>query len=399
MNDNRQKEKDRKKIQDSINRVQVPDFLEQDLLQLQYEGKPGKAYNRHSKWRAVAAAFAVVLLIGTGTYAAVKEWRFSDYFHLGEVSEDVNQIVNTEVNADNLKDLTEDEWGTPIQKDTEIEVKDLLTVTPTMTVYDSHSVYISLEAALKDTERYWLMDASEDLEQPASTITGDESTTQSVEKYCKEHDISIVLVNARYNSYDEHVEDQGTDMSVKGKGVNELLLCGTRRNTEELEKVGVIYTVYIYNTNKREYELVADKQLDIAMPELSDETKKEQTVTYGLADGTEQQIGDSSVKVSKVILTTTSIATYAEIYVRDEDTDAHPEGVSVSLVNAEHKELPTGPSRRGVISVPDGKGQFVSKMDYARWDTFPDTIYVKAFVFTQRGKELAGYVELHRLDQ
>ena len=34
MNDNRQK--DRKKIQDTINRVQVPDFLEQDLLQLQY---------------------------------------------------------------------------------------------------------------------------------------------------------------------------------------------------------------------------------------------------------------------------------------------------------------------------------------------------------------------------
>lgn len=381
-------------VRNMMNQIEEPDFLEEDLLNLKIKNN-GRSNRKHlPKWCTVAACMAAVLLIGTGAFAAAKTWLFSDFFQQGEVKEDVNKVVNTEVSASEMQDRSEDEFGNKIQIKGDVNVDDILTLKPTMTVCDSCNVYVGFEAVVKDTEKYILLDDYLDLDSDAAQLTGDESSDESLKEYCKKQKKTMIRVSGNFLFNDKEVNAFSSKSKYDEKGNVQYLLIGKCKGKDMSDEISIVYQVQVYNEDTNCFEVIADKIQNVGIAEV----REEEVANYGFADGKEHRIGDTSIFISKVTLTSTAIATYTEIYVRNEDSD-YGNWVAVHVVGNNHEFLQNGPQEGGLTSIPGDDGCFVVEEDYARFDELPDTVCVRAHNLQLDNEDLpVGYIELQRID-
>lgn len=383
------KEHNANAIKDMLDCVQTPEFLEEDLMKLSANARIGKR-KRSLKW-LVAACLGICLFVPTSVYAGMKLWSFVDFYKEGEIPDTAKEIINKDVDASEVEKREEDEFGNTLKSE-HPEWEDVVSYKVIETVCDENMVYITFEATVPKESNYILIggDCSEEEDVGNLGI----NSLETIKEYCKENEKELIQLSARANLDDVSIADITCQTQCVDGYKVEGLLKAARKTNEKQVNVAVVYKSTWYNQESEKYELIAEKTQDIGMV---DETENE-VAMYGLADGQEQRIGDTSIFIEKVTLTNTPIATYAEFDVRNEDLQCGND-ISIHVVDDNKELLNCGPSYSGTAYQPDKNGCFRAEEDYQRMEELPDHIWVRAYNLKDQETEGAcAYIRLERME-
>lgn len=327
--------------------------------------------------RAAAAAIAIfVLLGGTVAYAAVTKWSFADFFRNGEVPETAKTVVITDQESGNITIRSEDEFGNDILENIMVGYENVVTFSLSFTVCDGKTIYVGFEATVPEGSGYFLLppdlDGDDDLYMTSLKEGTDYTQAMSINDYCAEKGLQMIRIDGSFPHEDDEVEL----LSARGEQIApdkvEILLTGhCKTNVSELN-LEVIYRAFLFAPETKQFALIADKTQELGVPvEMEGES-----VIYELADGESGIVGDTGISVKQVRLTTTTLSTYSEIMVKNEDETAGNH-VSVHLVDDDGTYFNPGPSHDGSNGTPGADGWFSCTQDLRRFESIPDVVHVK----------------------
>lgn len=323
--------------------------------------KKRKYYGSNSRFRkfaTVAAVLAMVLLLGSVTVHAAKKFFGINYFwerYGNEMPEKAKELVENN--------------PTVTVKDGE-ESRNIVDFKVSSVLCDSKYVVVTLDVAVKDADKYFLVTGVADLTDPVSCMSIGIDSKQSIGEYCNENGMQPVQIDAKLNHASEKFADiimwdeQQTDT---GNGT--ILICAKRMTDDKNFTMGIKTMLRL---SKGE-EYVASTAGDTLQINVEDKSTEE-TAYYAVDKNPEYAIPGTSITLKKVKLTTTEVGTYSEIMYRDESTSEDPSVDWLFLCGEHGESLKTNIVASGTCQ-PEGDNIYLASDCYESMG-LPENIYL-----------------------
>ncbi len=366
-----------------LDQIPVPEQLEEQLLQFNNNTKrTDKKFKKvigFSRFGVAVAVIGVVLLLGTTVYATNKIFGLSQYFNPGGFSEEAKELVDTDVTTTKVSE----KYG----KDADSEDIKKVEFNVTSTLCDKKSIYVTVEASVKDADKYLLIGNGADLEYLTMKdldigVDSDELVTD----YCISNGMKLlsVYINTSENCKVASRTSGDWRTSLDGRLVQVLELERiTKDNSFELP---IITGVDEYDDLKACKEAIkAKKGYDYKQwseektVTINDNSNKEDTATYKLMEN-DGKINGRNAYLKELTLTNTEIGTYSSISYTDKDDDGFGDFITFQIMNKDGEDVS---GYNGCIT-PGGDKKFVSTMKYDLME-FTDTLSVRVY-FKESGE-------------
>ncbi len=366
-----------------LNQIPVPEQLEEQLLQLNNNSnrnnKKIKKVVGFSRFGAAAAIMGVVLLLGTTAYATNKIFGLSQYFHAGGFSEEARKLVDTDVTAAKVSEKYGKGADSEDIKKVEFNV--------TSALCDKKSVYLTVEANVKDADKYLILGSGADLEYLTMKdldvgIDSDELVTD----YCISTGRKLleVYVDTGKNSKVSPEISEDWRTSLDGKLVQVLEL--ERITDDNSFKLPIITGVNEYDDLKAFKETINEKKgydykqwSEEKTVTINDNSSKEDIATYKLLEN-DGKIEGRDAYLKELTLTNTEISTYSVISYIDNEDDDNGDFITFQIMNKDGEDAK---GYDGCIT-PEGGKNFKDEMQYDLME-FTDTLSVRVY-FKESGK-------------
>lgn len=321
------------------------------------EKQPDTTRKLHKK-RFVLLVAVAVLIFGTTAYAAVRNWRLTDFFTKGgkELPNQATALIETEVVQDSAE-------------------SDLVNFKIREAVCDNQTIYVVLEARPVNPEKYLLLAIDAYYNDPAENMGISTEKGKSLAEYAAENNKQMLHVSPYLSnngtgilfSADYTTEEDGTVVFIlKGENISNLenmtLTCNTTVNTIDMDG---------------KYGEAINNSFDFKLSNKS----SEETECYQQADPT--VVENTGVIVDKIDLSKTELGVYTELtfhIVPDatkEQITLAKDGLWFEYLDEDGNVWESGLSGIGLVDeIKDGV--FVQKNNFKDME-LPEDITVRAY--------------------
>lgn len=320
-----------------------------------------KYYGSNSRFRkfvTVAAVFAMVLLIGSVTVHAAKKFFGINYFwerYGNEMPEKAKELV------ENNPTVTVKEGE---------ESRNIVDFKVSSVLCDSKYVVVTLDVAVKDADKYFLVTGVADLTDPVSCMSIGIDSKQSIGEYCNKNGMQPVQINTELEKGSAKFADIVTRSEKQvGTGYGTLMICAKRLVNDKSFTMGIKTSMRV-SKGEEVFRYTGDT-LQIHVKDRS----TEQTAYYQVDQNAEYHVPETAITIKEVKITTTEVGTYSKITFADED--ASEAGSSVGwlyLCDAKGKNLESNIVDDGSCR-PKGDKTYVASDCYKNIG-LPETVYV-----------------------
>lgn len=239
------------------------------------------------RWTKIAAAVAIILLVGTGTVYATNRYLGLDFF--------ANRLTGEELSTETKKLIKKEPKATVKGKNS------ILTYHVKEIASDDEYVVATMDVLVKDKEKYFFMTDHDDKNTKVSDMYEDIQSTDTVEEYCKKHELTPVWLQVRG---DENNVVRVSDGAMEHVGEMAYMI-GLERVRKEKSSEVVLQARIV----TEEGEVKKDARIICEIPAQSAKKSAE----YKIASGQEKKLEQINMKIENVTLTSTDIGTYASI--------------------------------------------------------------------------------------
>lgn len=252
------------------------------------------------RFATAAAAFAAVLILGTGAYAATQYFSL-DFF----ASRNDGPKLTEEV-----KQMIEEKPEVTVQK-TEGS-RDILNYEVSEVLCDSRNLVATVEISVKDPEKYFVFTGTDDVDTPMEILQMGIDSMDSIGTYCKKRGIQPVLVDV--DCFDKEtgrlLSNSLASTKYNSPGKVTFMFAANRLTADREFVMGLKPTVLLYDGGK----YVSTYRDDVLKVQVKDHST-EQTAFYEpeTKGFVEVDGGQHSVSIDSVELTSTEVGSYLTV--------------------------------------------------------------------------------------
>ncbi|MDY3854896.1 MAG: hypothetical protein SO170_08100 [Butyribacter sp.] len=288
--------------------VKECDEMKQDGFKMGDKAKKGRNFHlKHSgirRFATVAAVLAMVMLMGSSVVYAGKKFFGINYFwepYGNGMPEKATKLVDDKPTVT----VKEGNEGACI---IDFKVSSVLC--------DSKYVVVTLDVAVKDADKYFLVTGPTDLTESVSSMSIGIDSTQSVGEYCNAKGLQPVQIQTELDNQSKKFADVVVgDSQQAGTGNGSIMICAERLTDDKSFTMGIKTRVILGKGEEYLSDYIGDT-LQVAVEDKS----SEQTAYYSVDGNKEYHVPDTAITLKNVKLTTTEVGTYSEIKYVDERT-------------------------------------------------------------------------------
>ena len=344
---------------DNLQTGNLLDGKKQERIRSAQGRRQGIGYGSIRRTAVVAAAFTLVVLLGSGAvYAAGKIFGINDFlqrFGRNGISEETGQLV--------------DEHPTVTVKSAS-DSKDIVDFKVTSVLCDSKYVTVTLDVSVKDTEKYFLVTGVTDLTDPVSCMDVGIDSSESIGDYCSEYGLQPVQINTKLDKKSEKFADiRMRDYEQSGTGDGSIMICAQRLTDDKSFTMGIKTSVILSEGEEYDCSLAGDAlQIDV------EDNSTEESAYYRVKQKEQYHVPGTAITIKEVKLTTTEVGTYSEITYVDDSTSEDPSVDWLYLCKANGEMLEANILAGGTCHSV-GNNEYVASDGYQSIG-LPDTVYV-----------------------